>query len=232
MSLLFSGCKGLKQINWPNWKNVKFDSLTDISYMFNRCSNLLSVGYFRYFNTQNVKNMCGLFNGCKSLKNFTSSGKPTHDIYLNTKAATDMSIMFQGCENLEKIDTSLYEAKALENVGGMFANCKKIVSIKNILYNTEKISDITAIFKNCKALTSPDFMKIWKWENVTKAKEAFSCCDSLKTTPKWFSNIKFTKNMVNIDEFLKDSKFNDINKVKSDLINNLVEPKNKNEINN
>ena len=38
--------------------------------------------------------------------------------------------------------------------------------------------------------------------------------------------------MVNIDEFLKDSKFNDINKVKSDLINNLVEPKNKNEINN
>ena len=36
--------------------------------------------------------------------------------------------------------------------------------------------------------------------------------------------------MVNIDEFLKDSKFNDINKVKSDLINNLVEPKNKNEI--
>ena len=81
-------------------------------------------------------------------------------------------------------------------------------------------------------MTSPDFMKSWKWENVAKAKEAFSGCDSLKTTPKWFSNIKFTKNMVNIDEFLKDSKFNDINKVKSDLINNLVEPKNKNEINN
>ena len=232
MSLLFSGCKGLKQINWPNWKNVKFDKLEDISYMFNRCSNLTNVGYFKYFNTSKVTNMCGLFNGCKSLVSFSLDRKPNYDIYLVTKSAKDMSIMFQGCENLEKIDSSCCEAKKLEDVSGMFANCKKIVSIKNILYYTEKISDITAIFKNCKALTSPDFMKSWKWENVAKAKEAFSGCDSLKTTPKWFSNIKFTKNMVNIDEFLKDSKFNDINKVKSDLINNLVEPKNKNEINN
>jgi hypothetical protein len=228
MSMLFSGCKGLTKIIWPNWKNVKFDRLKDISYMFNRCTELKSVGYFRYFNTSKVNNMCGLFNGCTALK--TIDGGKNNDIYLYTKSALDISIMFQGCKSLVKIDNSQCDAKVLENVSGLFADCKSLTTFKNFIYYTETINDMTAMFRNCESLTSlPDHMKNWKWEKVGKAKEMFSGCKNLNAAPKWFSSIKFALNRGDIDDLLKNCSFGNIEKIKGDFNNNSI-GQNQNEI--
>ena len=111
--------------------------------MFNRCIKLTVIDNFKRFNTTKVTNMCGLFNGCKALKNLPK-------FRLITKIAEDMSIMFQGCENLEKIDNYFYEAKNAKDISRMFSNCYKLNSIKNIIYYTsDKLKNVTALFKNC-----------------------------------------------------------------------------------
>ena len=201
MSMLFSGCKNMGSINFNAWKNTKFNNLEDISYMFNRCTKLKVVDNLKRFNTIKVKNMCGLFNGCKSLTNLSN-------LNLNTQSVENTSIMFQGCELLDKIDNGFYDAKSLKDVSGMFANCPKLSSIKGIIYYTsEKLENVAAMFKNCKALTAPpDYMfQKWFWANV-KGKEMFAGCDRFTSAPKWLINMKFYKEN-NLDDLFKDCNF-------------------------
>ena len=210
MSMLFSGCKNMGSINLNSWKNIKFNNLEDISYMFNRCTKLKVADNLKRFNTSKVKNMCGLFNGCKSLTNLSN-------FTLNTQSVENTSIMFQGCELLDKIDNGASEAKSLKDVSGMFANCSKLSSIKNIIYyTTDKLENVTALFKNCKALAAPpDYMfKNWVWANV-KGKEMFAGCDRFTSAPKWLINMKFYKEN-NLDDLFKDCKLDNRDKLISD----------------
>ena len=185
--------------------------------MFNRCTILDSVDNFKIFNTSKVKNMCGLFNECKSLKtlsNFT----------IITSSAENTSIMFQGCENLTKIDNGgNYDAKLVKDASGMFANCSKLSTIKNIIYYTsDKLENVTALFKNCKALSvPPDYIQKWAWVNVKKEKEMFAGCDKFTSAPKWFINMKFYDG-INLDNLLKDCKLENRDKLKSDWEKNLI----------
>ena len=218
MSMLFSGCKGMGSINLNSWRNIKFNNLEDISYMFNRCTKLAVIDNFKRFNTTKVRNMCGLFNGCKALKNLPN-------FRLITKSAEDMSIMFQGCENLGKIDNDFSDAKNAKDISGMFSNCYKLNSIKNIIYYTsDKLENVTALFKNCKALPSPpEYMKHtnWDWSNVKGVKEMFAGCDRFTTAPKWFLNMKFYAG-TDYESLLKDCKLNNKDKIKSDWMNNQI----------
>ena len=218
MSMLFSGCKNMGSIILNSWRNYKFNYLEDISYMFNRCSKLQVVDNFKRFNTIKVTNMCGLFNGCKNLKNLSNFN-------LNTTSAEDMSILFQGCESLERIDNSTTDAKFLRDASGMFANCYRLSSIKNIIYYTsDKLENLTALFKNCKALTSPpDYIKHsnWIWANVKGVKEMFAGCDSFKTAPRWLINMKFYAG-TDYDGLLKDCKLENKDRLKSDWTNNQI----------
>jgi surface protein len=218
MSMLFSGCKGLGSINLNSWRNIKFNYLEDISYMFNRCTNLVMIDNIKRFNTTRVTNMCGLFNGCKKLTTLSN-------FKLITQSAEDMSIMFQGCENLERIDNDFYDAKNLKDISGMFSNCYKLNSIKNIIYYTsDKLENMTALFKNCKALTSPpEYIKHnnWVWSSVKGVKEMFAGCDRFTTAPRWFLNMKFYAG-TDYDNLLKDCKINNKDKIKSDWKNNEI----------
>ena len=218
MSMLFSGCKGLGSINLNSWRNIKFNYLEDISYMFNRCTNLVMIDNIKRFNTTRVTNMCGLFNGCKKLTTLSN-------FKLITQSAEDMSIMFQGCENLERIDNDFYDAKNLKDISGMFSNCYKLNSIRNIIYYTsDKLENMTALFKNCKALTSPpEYIKHnnWVWSSVKGVKEMFAGCDRFTTAPRWFLNMKFYAG-TKYDNLLKDCKINNKDKIKSDWKNNEI----------
>ena len=216
MSMLFSGCKNMKTINLNSWKNIKFNSLDDISYMFNRCTKLTKADNFKRFNTTKVKNMCGLFNGCKTLSNLPN-------FKLLPQSAEDMSIMFQGCEELTKID-ECSDTKNVKDISGMFSNCYKLTSLKNIIYYTsDKLENVTALFKNCKALASPpEYMKNWTWSNVNKGvKEMFAGCDKFTSAPKWLLNMKFYSG-TDYEALLKDCKINDKDKLKSNWTANQI----------
>ena len=216
MSMLFSGCKNMGSINLNSWRNIKFNILEDISYMFNRCTKLKVVDNLKRFNTSKVKNMCGLFNECKTLTNLPN-------FTLNTQSVENTSIMFQGCELLEKIDNGVYDAKSLKDASGMFANCSKLNSIKNIIfYTSDKLENVTALFKNCKALTAPpDYIPKWVWANVKGVNQMFAGCDKFKTAPKWLINMKFYKDN-DLDKLFKDCKLDNKEKLISDLKNRQI----------
>ena len=59
-----------------------------MSYMFDVCSNLISVPNIDLINTKNVTNMSWMFVGCSSLPDISK---------LDTKNVTNMSYMFYYC---------------------------------------------------------------------------------------------------------------------------------------
>ena len=71
------------------------DNVTDMSYMFYRCSSLSSLPDISKWNTNNVTNMCYMFNYCSSLSLLPDISK------WNTNNITDMSYMFSGCSKLK-----------------------------------------------------------------------------------------------------------------------------------
>ena len=65
MSYMFEGCSSL--ISLPDISNWNTNKVTDMSYMFDRCSSLISLPDISNWNTHNVYNMSNMFYKCSSL---------------------------------------------------------------------------------------------------------------------------------------------------------------------
>ena len=72
-----------------NLSNFNTNNVTNMSYMFYRCSSLKELNLSN-FNTNNVTNMGLMFFGCLSLKELNLSN-------FNTNNVTEMRGMFWGC---------------------------------------------------------------------------------------------------------------------------------------
>ena len=112
MSMFFSGCINLEKVIFKNWK-YELTQLEDISYMFNRCKSLNEVNHLSAFNSPNMKNLCGLFNGCNSLTKVSKLSFKSVNI-------DDLSIMFQNCTSLQTIEASFDYAKYIRDISGFF----------------------------------------------------------------------------------------------------------------
>ena len=64
ISNLFSGCKGVREIEFKTFHRVDFE---DLSFLFGRCENLSKVNISK-LKCNNLKNMVGMFDGCNKLK--------------------------------------------------------------------------------------------------------------------------------------------------------------------
>ena len=191
MSMMFNGCKGLKNVNFFA-KNAYTNKVEDISYMFNRCQNLEEIHSFK-FNTQGAKNMCGFFNGCKKLR---QSGL---QFYLNN--VVDMSIMFQNCVSLNSISFK-NDAKNLNDISGIFAGCINL-PLKSIgITGAEKIKKMVGAFRKCSKLdTIPPELGKWKLNEVEKAKGLFEGCKFNLRDKKMNYQLKFSKEIKFEDVF-------------------------------
>ena len=69
------------------------DKVTNMSYMFSRCTTLSSLPDFSKLNTNKVTNMSYMFCGCLSLSSLPDISN------WNTNKVTCMSDMFSGCPN-------------------------------------------------------------------------------------------------------------------------------------
>ena len=81
--------------------NIKlkfYVNLTDCSYMFINCKNIIKINFIS-FNTSLIRKMNNMFLGCNNLKELDLSS-------LNTKKVTDMSGMFFYCDNLNNLNLS------------------------------------------------------------------------------------------------------------------------------
>jgi hypothetical protein len=188
MSMLFNGCKSLNSFILPkNWN--KSNNLEDISYMFNRCSNLTEIKEFS-FNSHNLKNMCGLLNGCKKLSKLNDK---FNDLSFNSQNLEDMSIMFQDCVALKKINVyNKYDTKTLKNISGMFSGCTSLETISNMgVTNSSGIIYMVGLFKNCPKLSSLPDLKNWTFSKNLKAKGiSDGCNNNIKNPPIWWNRLK------------------------------------------
>ena len=90
-------------------------SVTDMSYMFWYCSNLVSVPLF---DTSKVTNMNNMFFSCTQLRNV-----PQFD----TSKVTNMKNMFNGCSNLKTLPQ--FDMIKTTNTSNMFNGCSKLANL-------------------------------------------------------------------------------------------------------
>ncbi len=178
-SSLFSYFTELKSIENLNLLNTS--QVTDMSYMFNNCRNLISLD-LSSFDTSNVVNMYGMFrmwneNNCYgSLQSLDLSGFDTSKVTkmgsmfafntslttlnvdnFNTKNVTDMYHMFVNCTRLKQINLTSFETENVINMYGMFESCNSLVELNLKNFDTSSVTNMGCMFVACDNLINLDF---------------------------------------------------------------------------
>ena len=109
------------------------NGITNISYWFYSCWNLLKIAGLEYFNSSALTQMTWTFSGCEKMKQFDLSD-------LNTSNVVDMTGMFSGCNILERIyvDDKWSTGKVTAS-NYMFYGCEKLVGGKGTVYSADHI---------------------------------------------------------------------------------------------
>ena len=141
MTNMFNCCSNLTTIPLLDTSNV-----TDMQYMFSGCSSLTTIPQL---NTRKNKLMYYMFNGCSKLTTIPQ---------LDTSSCTNMSYMFNGCSNLitiPQLDTS-----SCTSMSYMFNGCSNLTTIPQL--DTSSCTNMSYMFYNCKKLKTIDIthMKI------------------------------------------------------------------------
>jgi len=180
---------------------LKTNYITDMSYMFDNCVDLLSISDDSKWITNEVENMRNMFNNCESLESLTKIISKW-----DTSKVKDMSYMFNGCKSLPFLpDISNWNTNEVKNMSFMFGDCLKLEKLKNIFkWNTSKVEDMSNMFYNCKSLRMFDDYdnkpEKWNTTNVYNFGNMFNGCESLERIPenisKWdVENAKYMNSM-------------------------------------
>lgn len=155
----------------------------------NRIADLITS--IDYFDTSNMTNLSGLFQGCKKITTIpllnTSNATSMESLFndcslittipqLDTSNATNMSYMFFYCDNLQAIPQ--LNTSKVTNMSSMFTGCSKLLEIP--LLNTSIVTKMDSLFNACsKLLEIPQLNTI----NVTDMSYMFGSCTLLTTIP-------------------------------------------------
>lgn len=153
---------GLNKLNTSN--------VTDMSYMFNRCSNLDELD-LSSFDTSNVNTMREMFSSCHSITQLDLSSFNTEKVTsmqnmfayckklvdlniskFNTSNVQYMTSMFYECNELPQLDFSGFDTNKTEYTNGMFYRCYKLHTINNL--NLISVTNTNSMFYDCTKLTN------------------------------------------------------------------------------
>ena len=161
MSYIFSKCSSLYELsNISKWST---NNVTQMKLMFNNCILLKFLPDFSQWNTNNVTNMYGMFNKCTSLKSLPDISK------WNTNNVIDMKCMFNKCSSLTSLpDISSWNTSNVTNMYGMFNQCSSLKSLPDISkWNISNVNNMLDMFNKCSLLKSiPNFSKSNNNDNV------------------------------------------------------------------
>ena len=155
---------------------------------FYGCTDLTTIEGIEYLNTENVTNMNGMFQNCKSLTTLDLSR-------FDTKNVTDMSGMFYTCLALTTLDIANFDTKNVTNISHMFNDCYALTTLDVSNFDTKNVTDMSGMFWGCAALTTLD-VSHFDTQNVTKMDGMFCNCYALTTLD--VSNFD-TKNVTNMN---------------------------------
>ena len=156
---------------------VKFDSSfadarpTTTNSWFSGMSRLITIQGIQYLNTEEVRDMSGMFSGCSSLTSLDLS-------HFDTQNVTNMEGMFFGCSSFTSLDLSNFDTQNVTNMEGMFFGCSSFTSLVLSHFDTQNVTNMEGMFSGCSSLTSLDLSN-FDTQNVTGMYEMFSDCSSL-----------------------------------------------------
>ena len=167
-SFMFTGCENIVRINFQDFNAKK---ITSMKYMFSGCINLEKLD-LSSLNTINVKDMEGLFGECNN-KTFGKHSKKHRD----------------GCKELKFL--KMCKTENVTNMSYMFSGCERLECFDGTLFDTSNVTNMSAMFYNFKYeynnytifFDSPLFIT----DKVTNMSHMFHNCsnlyknDSLKT---------------------------------------------------
>ena len=166
----FNECNKITEIK--NISNLDTSNVTDMSWMFEKCSNLTTLDVSK-FDTSNVTDMSRMFGYCNSLTTLDVSKFDTSNV-------TNMCVMFDGCNSLTTLDLSNFDTSNVTNMSGMFGSCKSLTTLDVSKFDTSNVTDMSYMFDGCNSLTTLDVSK-FDTSNVTNMSYMFDECNSLTT---------------------------------------------------
>ena len=180
----------LIQIDFNN--NFNTSNVTDMSYMFSKCTSLTSLD-LSSFNTSNVTSMEDMFEYCSSLTSLDLTKFDTSNV-------TNMSDMFLKCSSLTSLDLTKFDTSNVTNMGWMFNSCLSLTGLDLSSFNTSNVTDMCQMFEDCKSLTSLDLSK-FDTSNVTNMYGMFEYCSSLTSLDLSSFNTSNVTRMDNMFEY-------------------------------
>ena len=166
----FYYCTELTTIEGIEYLNT--ENVTNMDGMFQNCKSLTTLDLSR-FDTKNVTNISGMFYACHALTTLDVSN-------FDTKNVTDMSHMFFECSALTTLDISNFNTENVTNMSGMFWGCAALTTLDLSHFDTQNVTDMNGMFCNCSALTTLDVSN-FDTKNVTNMSGMFSGCSALNT---------------------------------------------------
>ncbi len=147
-------------------------NVTDMGGMFQGCGSLTALDVSG-FDTANVTDMGGMFMDCRSLTELDVSGFDTANV-------TNMGRMFWACRSLTALDVSGFDTSNVTDMGGMFFSCHSLTELDVSGFDTARVTDMGLMFHWCDSLTELD-VSGFDTANVTDMQHMFSYCLRLES---------------------------------------------------
>ncbi len=166
-SYMFRGCSNLVNLDLSE---LDTSNVTDMSSMFSSCSSLVNLDLSE-LDTSKVRTMYRMFFMCYSLVNLNISE-------FKTSSVTDMNSMFYGCSSLTNVDVGGFDTSNVTDMSSMFFTCSKLRNVDVSGFNTSNVTSMRALFWSCESLSSVD-VSGFDTSNVVDMSFMFGSCSSL-----------------------------------------------------
>ena len=170
MRNMFYNCQKLKTLDLSSFET---DMVTNMESMFYNCILLNTLKLTNKFNTQNVEDMCSMFDSCEGLKTINLSGFDTQNV-------KDMSNMFNLCKSLESLNLSNFNTQKVTLMDNMFNECLQLTSLDLSNFDTQKVTDMSNMFFYCTRLKTVDISN-FNTQAVKNMDSMFRYCTNLAT---------------------------------------------------
>ena len=133
----------LKELNKSNINEIEIrliitGNLTNLSHMFDSCTNFLSLDDNLYYKENDITNMSNMFSNCTSLISLPVISK------WNISKVKDLSYLFSNCNNIEYLpDISQWNVSNVIDMNHLFDNCKSLKKLSDISqWDVSNVSNI------------------------------------------------------------------------------------------
>ena len=189
-SYMFCNCDNIIKIDLSSFDSSQ---VKNMNYMFGKCHFLEEINLAN-LETSNVTDMSYLFNKCSTLKKIIFPDS------FNTNNVANMSLMFHNCFDLTEINfPPSFVTKKVKNMESMFSNCYRVKKLDLRNFETNEVINMGYMFENCaelkEILIDPDKFKT---DNVVFMGKMFYNCSNLGSVniKKFdYSNVKYMDHM-------------------------------------